>query len=438
VLYQLSYGHRTSCAATYPRCTPFQGPRPAARWTVPAEPDCDPCGTTTAMASFQRKSLETLCIHAGQEPDTATGAVMAPIVLSTTFAQDGPGVHKGYDYSRAGNPTRSALEKCLAALEGGRHGIAFGSGCAATTAVLLTLRAGDHVLMCDDVYGGTFRILDKVLAQFGLEATYLDMTDPTKVEEAMRPTTRLVWVETPSNPMLKIFDIGAIAAIARARDAVLAIDNTFATPMLQRPLELGATLVVHSTTKYLNGHSDVIGGAIVTSDDALAERLHFVQKAVGGVPSPFDCYLVLRGLKTLAVRMERHVASARLLAAWLERHPQVVRVRYPGLASHESHALAERQMRAPGGMMSFELRGTRSQANAFLRALRIFACAESLGGVESLAEHPASMTHASLTESARQALGIGDGLIRLSVGLEDEGDLTDDLGRGFAAARSAS
>ena len=294
------------------------------------------------------------------------------------------------------------------------------------------------MLVGDDVYGGTFRILDKVLAQFGVEATFLDMTDPTKVEEAMRPTTRLVWVETPSNPMLKIFDISAIAAIAGARDAILAVDNTFATPMLQRPLELGATLAVHSTTKYLNGHSDVIGGAVVTSDDALAERLHFVQKAVGGVPSPFDCYLVLRGLKTLAVRMERHVASARLLAAWLERHPQVVRVRYPGLASHESHALAERQMRAPGGMMSFELRGTLSQANAFLRALRIFACAESLGGVESLAEHPASMTHASLTESARRALGIGDGLIRLSVGLEDEGDLTDDLGRGFAAARSAS
>jgi cystathionine beta-lyase/cystathionine gamma-synthase len=266
----------------------------------------------------------------------------------------------------------------------------------------------------------------------------MDMSDPKRVAAALRPETRLVWVETPSNPLLKVSDIGAIAAVARARGVPLAVDNTFATPVLQRPLSLGATLVVHSTTKYLNGHSDVIGGAIVTSDDALAERLHFVQKAVGGVPSPFDCYLVLRGLKTLAVRMERHVASARLLAAWLERHPQVVRVRYPGLASHESHALAERQMRAPGGMMSFELRGTRSQANAFLRALRIFACAESLGGVESLAEHPASMTHASLTESARQALGIGDGLIRLSVGLEDEGDLTDDLGRGFAAARSAS
>ncbi len=391
------------------------------------------------MGSFPSQSLDTLCIHAGQKPDLATGAVMTPIVLATTFAQDGPGALRGgYDYSRAGNPTRGALEQCLAALEGGKHGIAFGSGCAATTAVLLTLRAGDHVLVCDDVYGGTFRILDKVLAQFGLEATFLDMTDPKRVQEAMRPTTRLVWVETPSNPMLKIFDIAAIAEIAKARGAILAVDNTFATPMLQRPLDLGATLTVHSTTKYLNGHSDVIGGAVVTSDDALAERLHFVQKAVGAVPSPFDCYLVLRGLKTLAVRMERHVASARTLAAWLERHPQVTRVRYPGLPSHESHALAGRQMRGPGGMISFEHRGTLGQASAFLRALRVFACAESLGGVESLAEHPATMTHANLPQAARQALGIGDGLIRLSIGLEDVGDLTEDLGRGFGATLGTS
>ncbi len=389
------------------------------------------------MAALSSTSLETICIHAGQEPDPATGAVMTPIVLSTTFAQEGPLAHKGYDYSRAGNPTRSALEQCLAALEGGSRGITFGSGCAATTAVLLTLRAGDHVLVSDDVYGGTFRILDEVLAPFGLEATFLDMSDPKRVEGAMRPTTRLVWLETPSNPMLKVFDISAIAAIARARGVPLAVDNTFATPMLQRPLELGATLAVHSTTKYLNGHSDVIGGAVVTSDEALAERLHFVQKAVGGVPSPFDCYLVLRGLKTLAVRMDRHVASARTLAAWLERHPQVARVRYPGLASHESHGLAGRQMRAPGGMISFDGRGTFAQASAFLRALRIFACAESLGGVESLAEHPASMTHASLPESSRKTLGIGDCLVRLSVGLEDVKDLIEDLERGFTAARGA-
>jgi cystathionine beta-lyase/cystathionine gamma-synthase len=352
---------------------------------------------------------------------------MTPIVLATTFAQDGPGGHKGYDYSRAGNPTRTALEACLAALEGATHGIAFGSGCAATTAVLLTLKAGDHVLVGDDVYGGTFRIFDRVLAQFGLEASFVDMTDPGRALAALRPNTRLVWIETPSNPMLKIFDIAAIAAGARARGIAVAVDNTFATPVLQRPLDLGATLAVHSTTKYLNGHSDVVGGAVLTRNDALAERLHFVQKAVGGVPSPFDCYLVLRGLKTLAVRMKRHVESAQAVAEWLAEHPRVARVRYPGLASHEGHALTARQMAAPGGMISFEMRGTLADAGAFLRALRIFACAESLGGVESLAEHPATMTHASLPEDARRALGIGDGLIRLSVGLEDVGDLIDDL-----------
>ena len=379
-------------------------------------------------------SIDTLCIHAGQEPDPVSGAVMTPIVLSTTFAQDGPGAHKGYDYSRAGNPTRTALEVCLAALEGARHGVAFGSGCAASTAVLLLLKAGDHVLVADDVYGGTFRIFDKVLAQFGISATFVDMTDPARVAAALLPNTRLVWMETPSNPMLKVFDIAAIAEIARARGLPLAVDNTFATPVLQRPLDLGATLVVHSTTKYLNGHSDVVGGAVMVNDDALAERLHFLQKSVGGVPSPFDCYLVLRGLKTLAVRMARHVASARGIAEWLERHPAVARVRYPGLDSHEGHALASRQMTGPGGMISFEHRGSLAQAQAFLRALRVFACAESLGGVESLAEHPATMTHASLPAEARRAVGIGDGLIRLSVGLEHPDDLIADLTRGFEAA----
>jgi cystathionine gamma-lyase len=386
------------------------------------------------MAQVDSRSIDTLCIHAGQEPDPISGAVMTPIVLASTFAQDGPGVHKGYDYSRAGNPTRTALEGCFAALEGAKHGVAFGSGCAATTAVLLTLRSGDHVLCGDDVYGGTFRIFDKVFKQFGLDATFLDMTDPRRVAEAMRPNTRLVWMETPSNPMLKVFDVAAVAEVARARGARLAVDNTFATPVLQQPLALGAHLAVHSTTKYLNGHSDVVGGAVMTSDDALAEQLHFLQKSVGGVPSPFDCYLVLRGLKTLAVRMKRHVESARTIAEWLARHPRVAHVRYPGLASHEGRALAEKQMRGPGGMMSFELRGSLAQASAFLRALRVFTCAESLGGVESLAEHPAIMTHASLPADARRALGIGDGLIRLSVGLEDAGDLVADLERGFAAA----
>ena len=378
-------------------------------------------------------SLDTLCIHAGQSPDPVSGAVMTPIVLASTFAQDGPGAHKGYDYSRAGNPTRTALEGCFAALEGAKDAIAFGSGCAATTTILLALKSGDHVLVGDDVYGGTFRIFDKVVKQFGIEATFIDMSDLAKVKAAFRPNTKMVWMETPTNPMLKIFDISAIAEMAKAKSATLVVDNTFATPMLQRPLDLGATLAVHSSTKYLNGHSDVIGGAVMTSDPEWAEKLHFLQKAVGAVPSPFDCYMVLRGLKTLGVRMKQHVASARSLATWLSGHPDVVRVHYPGLPSHAGFALAEKQMKGPGGMISFELKGGLERATAFLRALQIFACAESLGGVESLAEHPAIMTHASLPKESREALGIGDGFIRLSVGLEHEDDLKADLERGFAA-----
>jgi cystathionine beta-lyase/cystathionine gamma-synthase len=388
------------------------------------------------MSQAADLALDTLCIHAGQEPDPTSAAVMTPIVLSSTFAQDGPGNHHGYDYSRAGNPTRTALEGCLAALEGAKHAIAFGSGCAATTTVLLTLKSGDHVLVGDDVYGGTFRIFDKVMKDFGVDATFLDMSDPAKVRAALRPNTKLLWMETPSNPMLKIFDIAAMGEIARKAGIPLAVDNTFATPMLQRPLELGATMVVHSMTKYLNGHSDVVGGCVMTSDDALGEKLHFLQKAVGAVPSPFDCYLVLRGLKTLGVRMERHVQSAKTLAEWLASHPQVKKVLYPGLPSHPGYALAQKQMRGPGGMISFEIEGGLAQSAAFLKALRIFACAESLGGVESLAEHPAIMTHASLPAEARRALGIGDGLIRISVGLEDRGDLQRDLETGFAAAKA--
>jgi cystathionine beta-lyase/cystathionine gamma-synthase len=381
-------------------------------------------------------SLDTLCIHAGQEHDAASGAVMTPIVLSSTFAQDGPGVHKGYDYSRAGNPTRTALEGCLAALEGAKHGIAFGSGCAATTAVLLMLKSGDHVLSGDDLYGGTFRIFDKVMKQFGLDASFIDMTDPIKVREAIRPNTRLIWLETPSNPMLKVFDIAKIAEVARAAGIPLLVDNTFATPMLQRPLDLGADLALHSATKYLNGHSDVVAGAVMTRDDALGEKLHFLQKAVGGVPSPFDCYMVLRGLKTLGVRMRQHDAGASTIAQWLVGHEQVARVYYPGLPSHPGYAVARAQMSGPGGMISFDLRGGLSASAAFLKALRVFACAESLGGVESLAEHPAIMTHASVPEESRRALGIGDGLIRLSVGIEGVSDLQADLERGFAAARA--
>ena len=388
--------------------------------------------------STESARFDTLCIHAGQAPDPVSGAVMTPIVLASTFVQDGPGNDLGYDYSRAGNPTRTALEGCLAALEGGKHGVAFGSGCGATSTLLLSLKSGDHVLVGDDVYGGTFRIFDKVLKGFGIESTFLDMSDPKRVREAVRANTKMIWVETPSNPMLKIFDISAMAEIAKENSLVLAVDNTFATPALQNPLALGATVVVHSTTKYLNGHSDVVGGALVTSDDALAERLHFLQKSVGAVPSPFDCYMVLRGLKTLAVRMRQHVASAQSLARFLEGHAQVKKVYYPGLASHAGHELASKQMKGPGGMISVDLAGGLSAATAFLKAVRVFVCAESLGGVESLAEHPAIMTHASVPKESREALGIGDGLVRLSVGIEDESDLREDLERGLFAARKAT
>ncbi len=379
-------------------------------------------------------ALDTLCIHGGQEPDAHTGAVMTPIVLASTFAQNGPGAPRGFDYSRAGNPTRTALEGCYAAVEGAKHGVAFGSGCAATTTLLLTLKSGDHVLAGSDLYGGTFRIFDQVMKPFGLEATFLDMTDLDAVAAALRPNTRMIWLETPSNPLLKIFDIARIAEVARKVNLTFVVDNTFATPLLQRPLDLGATASVHSATKYLNGHSDVIGGAVMTSDDGLAERLHFLQKSAGAVPSPFDCYLVLRGMKTLGVRMRQHVRSAEGIAEWLEGHPQVERVHYPGLKSHAGYALAARQMKGPGGMITFDLAGGLPAARRFLGALRVFVCAESLGGVESLAEHPALMTHASVPAETRRALGIDDGTVRLSVGLEDAEDLKTDLAAGFAAA----
>lgn len=379
--------------------------------------------------------FDTLAIHAGQEPDPVSGAVMQPIVLASTFAQDGPGNHKGYDYSRSGNPTRSALEACLAALEGARHGLAFASGCAATTAVLHTLKPGDHVVCGDDVYGGTFRIFDKVMAPLGISYTQVDMTEPGRVEAAMRPETRMLWLETPTNPMLKLFDIEALAALGKARGLQVIVDNTFATPVLQRPLELGATAVVHSTTKYINGHSDAVGGFVCTSDEALHERVRFLQNAMGGIPSPFDCYLVLRGVKTLPVRMERHCKSAQALAERLEKEPGVARVIYPGLASHPGYALGRRQMKGPGGMISVTLEGDLEQSRRFLKALRVFVCAESLGGVESLAEHPALMTHASVPAEARRQLGIDDGFVRLSVGLEDVEDLWGDLQGALRAAR---
>ncbi|MFO0602488.1 MAG: cystathionine gamma-synthase [Polyangiales bacterium] len=384
--------------------------------------------------------LDTLAIHAGQHPDPVSGAVMPPIVLSSTFAQEGPGHHKGYEYARTGNPTRATLEACGAALEGARHGLAFASGCAATTTLLHTLRPGDHVVCGDDVYGGTFRILDKVMKPLGITATFVDLTDLSRAEAAFRPETRMVWLETPSNPMLKVFDIEALCAVARERGVPSVVDNTFATPVIQRPLALGATAVVHSTTKYLNGHSDVVGGIVMTSDDALAEKLRFLQNAMGAVPSPFDCFLVLRGLKTLPVRMERHAQSAMKVASWLRGHRDVARVHYPGLEDHPQHALARRQMALPGGMISFVIKGgaegtVADRSRAFLAGVKLFTCAESLGGVESLIELPAVMTHASVPAEARAALGIDDGLIRISVGLEAVDDLLDDLAQAFDRSR---
>ncbi len=384
-----------------------------------------------------RLHFDTLAIHAGQSPDPTTGAIMTPVYLTSTYVQDGPGVHKGYEYSRTQNPTRHALQDCLAALEGARHGLAFASGLAATDAVLHLLDAGDHVLYSDDVYGGTFRIFDKVFRRLGLSFEAVDMSDPANVARALREETRLVWIESPTNPMLKLVDLAEVARIARAHGARTVVDNTFATPYFQRPIAHGVDAVVHSTTKYLNGHSDVVGGAVVTSDDALHEKLKFLQNAVGGVPSPMDSFLVLRGLKTLHVRMARHAENAMALARFLESHPQVERVSYPGLASHPQHALARRQMTGFGGMLTFVLRGGLDAAAAFLRAVRIFACAESLGGVESLIEHPAIMTHASVPKETREKLGIADGLIRVSTGIEDGGDLVRDLERGFAAAKKA-
>jgi cystathionine gamma-lyase len=385
----------------------------------------------------EKLHIDTLAIHAGQSPDPTTGAIMTPVYLTSTYVQDGPGVHKGYEYSRTQNPTRHALQDCLAALEGARHGLAFASGLAATDAILHLLDAGDHVLYSDDLYGGSFRIFDKVFRRLGVSFDAVDMSDPANVARALRKETRLVWIETPTNPMLKLVDLAEVARIARAHGARTVVDNTFATPYFQRPLAFGIDVVAHSTTKYLNGHSDVVGGAILTSDEALFERLRFLQNAVGGVPSPMDSFLVLRGLKTLHVRMARHAENALALARFLEAHPQVERVTYPGLPSHPQHELAKRQMSGSGGMLTFVLRGGLEAATAFLKAVRIFACAESLGGVESLIEHPAIMTHASVPEATRGALGIADGLIRVSAGIENVADLVADLERGFAAAKRA-
>ena len=349
-------------------------------------------------AKLEGLSIDTLAVHAGQPPDPVSGAVMQPIVLSSTFAQEAPGVHKGYEYSRSGNPTRKALEACVAALEGGAHGFAFGSGLGASTTILHTLSPGDHAILGDDVYGGTFRLFDKVMRPLGIAHTRVDLSDANQVKSAIGPKTKLIWMETPTNPMLKICDVRAIADVAHGTaGAVLVVDNTFATPVLQRPLELGAHVVLHSTTKYLNGHADVVGGAVVTSDAALAERIGFLQNSIGAVPSPAStATFVLRGLKTLGVRVRRQCATAAAIATRLAAHPKVLRVHYPGLASHPGHALAARQMTLPGAMISFETKGDLAAAVETLKRLSIFAqCGrEPPGGVESLAEHPAIMTHA--------------------------------------------
>jgi cystathionine gamma-lyase len=373
--------------------------------------------------------FETKVIHAGQEPDPRTGAVMTPIYATSTYAQSSPGEHKGYDYARTRNPTRDALEACIAELEGGRHGFAFASGMAAIGTVLELLDSGSHVVAMDDLYGGSYRILERVRKRSAnIHATFTDLSKTVNLEKAIQPGTRMLWVESPTNPLLKLADLEALATIARKRGLISVCDNTFASPWVQRPLELGFDIVVHSTTKYLNGHSDVIGGIAILKDDTHRERLAFLQNAVGGVPSPFDAFLTLRGIKTLAVRMERHCGNAMHIAAFLEKHPGVERVIYPGLASHQQHLLAARQMNQRyGGMVTAVLRGGLAASRRFLERCELFTLAESLGGVESLIEHPAIMTHASLPEDVRANLGIDEGLVRLSVGIENVDDLIAEL-----------
>ncbi len=373
--------------------------------------------------------FETKVIHAGQEPDPRTGAVMTPIYATSTYAQSSPGEHKGFDYARTRNPTRDALQDCLAELEGGHAGFAFASGMAAIGTVLELLDSGSHVIAMDDLYGGSYRILERVRKRSAnIQTSFVDLSKTENLEKAVRPNTRMVWVESPTNPLLKLVDLEAIAAAARKRGLISVCDNTFASPWVQRPLEFGFDIVVHSTTKYLNGHSDVIGGAAVIKNEAFKEQLSFLQNAVGGVPSPFDAFLTLRGIKTLAVRMERHCGNAMHIAAFLQKHPKVERVIYPGLPNHPQHLLAAQQMnRRYGGMVTAVLKGGLPASRRFLERCKLFTLAESLGGVESLIEHPAIMTHASLPEDVRANLGIDDGLVRLSVGIEDVDDLLDEL-----------
>ncbi|PZT27409.1 cystathionine beta-lyase [Stenotrophomonas maltophilia] len=376
-------------------------------------------------------ALATLAIHGGQSPDPSTGAVMPPIYATSTYAQSSPGEHQGFEYSRTHNPTRFAYERCVASLEGGTRGFAFASGMAASSTVIELLDAGSHVVAMDDIYGGSFRLFERVRRRTaGLDFSFVDLTDLAAFEAAIMPKTKMVWIETPTNPMLKIVDIAAVAAIAKRHGLIVVVDNTFASPMLQRPLELGADLVLHSATKYLNGHSDMVGGMVVVGDNApLAEQMAFLQNSVGGVQGPFDSFLALRGLKTLPLRMKAHCANAMALAQWLEKHPAVEKVIYPGLPSHPQHELASKQMAGYGGIVSIVLKGGFEAAKRFCEKTELFTLAESLGGVESLVNHPAVMTHASIPVARREQLGISDALVRLSVGVEELGDLQVDLER---------
>lgn len=382
-----------------------------------------------------KPGFSTRAIHAGQSPDPSTGAVMTPIYATSTYAQQSPGQHKGYEYSRTQNPTRMAYERCVADLEGGTQGFAFASGMAATATILEILDTGSHVIAMNDMYGGTYRLFERVRRRSaGLKFSYVDLADRLMLEAAILPETRLIWVETPTNPLLKLVDLDRVAELSHQHGIICVCDNTFASPYIQRPLEHGFDLVMHSATKYLNGHSDMVGGVAIVGESAdLRERLAFLQNSVGAVAGPFDSFLALRGLKTLALRMERHCANALALAAWLEAHPRVERVLYPGLASHPQHALAQRQMQAYGGMITMFLKGGEAEARRFLERCQLFTLAESLGGVESLIEHPGIMTHASVPTEVRTALGINDSLVRLSIGVEDESDLRMDLDHALGA-----
>ncbi len=378
----------------------------------------------------------TKAVHAGQQPDPTTGAIMTPVYLTSTYVQQEPAVHLGYEYSRSGNPTRTALEANLAALENARYGLCFASGLAAENTILHTLKSGDHIVTARDVYGGTFRLFDQVWKQLGVSFTAVNAYNLDEIKAAIRPETRLLWLESPSNPLLTCTDLAAAAELAQSRDVKVIVDNTFATPVLQQPLSLGADLVLHSVTKYLGGHTDLIGGAIVTNDEALFEQLKFLQNAAGGIPGPMDCYLALRGIKTLVLRMKQHCQNARRIAEHLTEHPEVERVHYPGLPDNPSYAVAKKQMTDFGGMVSVELQGDLQRNRRFASSTRLFSLAESLGGVESMINHPASMTHASIPKAEREKGGLRDTLMRLSVGIEDVDDLIDDLEQAIAASKS--